>query len=228
MMKAPQGNVVSFTLSHETTGRTGRAFVHAAAFPHRTLEEIVQAVQIAFDSNFDDEDDAPRLELIHSALDREAKIPVELYPSESAPVRWEAFLRVSVVEASAPPESISGCMVFPMVAVLERLARPPFWFTESSVVQVVDDAGSDVEVAAAVRSWVKRNWPEVSPPTFQIERWPRIGARHSERKLPRVPAQGAPVNLPGHPPTAGAMRSSQLQLADCSPLGAPATLDRTG
>lgn len=227
MTETAPSSVVSFTLSQGATGRTGRAFVDAAAFPQRSLQELIQAVQLAFDSNFDDEDDAPRLDLVNSALRREAHIPVELYPSESAPVRWEAFLRFRV-EASDPPESISACMIFPMVAVVERLARAPHWFTESSVLQVVDDAGSDVEVAAALQVWVRRNWPEVSPPVFHVERWPRIGARHSVRKLPQIAADGALARLPEPSSTTGTMHSSTSLLSDYSHLRASETLDRTG
>lgn len=227
MTETAKGSIVTFTLSERARGRTGRAFVQAAAFPQRSLDEIIRAVQQAFDLHFDDEDDAPRLDLINAALHREIEIPVELYPSESAPARWEAFLRFSV-EPNEPPESISACMIFPMAAVAERLERAPHWFTESSVLQVVDDAGSDVEVAAALQIWVKRVWPDVSPPVFHIERWPRVGARHSAPNLPRIAAFGAPVRMPEPSSTAATMHPSPLSLSDCSYLHAPDVLERTG
>ncbi len=187
-------SVLTLTLQVDDE-RSGRAFVQAKAFFSRSVQDVTLAVREAFLMNFEDEDDLERLALIEAALSREVEIPVELYPTESAPARWEAFFRLRV-EPNSPPESISACMLFPMMVVQERLERAPHWFTESSVLQVVQDAGSDIEVAAALQLWVARLWPNLGRPNFHVERWPNIKTHRSVSKLPVAAALGAPHDIP--------------------------------
>lgn len=195
MTNQEDSSVLTLTLTDDG-GRSGRAFVQARAFSMHSVRDVTLAVREAFRQNFEDEDDTERLGLIQSALGSEVEVlPVELYPTESAPSRWEAFFRLRI-EPNSSPESISACMLFPMAVVQERLERPPHWFTESSILQVVEDAGSDIEVAAALQIWIKRMWPDISPPNLQVERWPKIRTHRSISSLPRVPTLGARAGLP--------------------------------
>lgn len=158
------------TLTEKTKGRTGRAFVQASAFPHLRREELLQVAQEALDLRFYDDEETERLDLIYAALRRGGTIPVEFYPSEATPVSWEAYFRISVTSDDAP-ESVWGCILYPIAVVHEELKRPPYWFTETSVLQVVDDATSDAKALAALQAWVQRIWPELPSPNFDIERW---------------------------------------------------------
>lgn len=182
MTELDDTSVLTLTLRNNEE-RSGRAFLQTQAYSSRSVQDVTLAVREAFLMNFEDEDDVERLALIESSLRREVEIPVELYPTESAPARWEAFFRLRV-EPNKPPESISACMLFPMAVVLERLKRAPHWFTESSVLQVVQDVGSDIEVAAALQIWVSRLWPDLTRPNFHVERWPNIKTHRFGFKTP--------------------------------------------
>ena len=116
MANLEDSSVLTLTLA-EDAGRSGRAFVQARAFSTSTVRDVELAVQEAFLQNFEDEDDVERLGLIQSALASEVVVPVELYPTESAPSRWEAFFRLRI-EPNSSPESISACKLFPMAVVL--------------------------------------------------------------------------------------------------------------
>lgn len=162
--------VTSINMIVHKFGWRGRVFLTPA------LLKTIRVGDLAadFERGFVEEDDEERLVLLETAL-AQRRVTVDVYPGESDPVEMHAYVRAT------SGEQLFACVLASRACVNHLVAMPPHIIFETATLQAVDDY-SLASVTAGLEEWVRRVWPSLGVPEFQLrqhvsaETWPVMTA----------------------------------------------------
>jgi hypothetical protein len=171
--------------------RSGRAFLQRSVLPTVTVEALERRLAEVFL----EPEDAPRLDRIERVLRGSDVVQVAVYPGESPPPEYHAYLR----DPASPEEPLFACVLATPPVLSELLAEPPHILFETATFQAMSADSSPAGMLAAFEAWVGRLWPALLMPRVELRPWP-VEQVHSQRPAApiaggRVVPRGAPSRL---------------------------------
>lgn len=161
----------------------GRVFLSKELLQSVTVDQL----EAELSRRFIESDDRARMERIERLLRDNETLVVSVHPGETSPPEYHAFLR----DPLDPDAPLFACVLAPSAVVARHLEEPPHLVFETATYQAMETDSSVPSMRTALEHWVRRVWPGVASPSFEVKPWPI-----EEIHVQPLPVAGRPKGVP--------------------------------